>query len=71
MYPAGCPAPDGPWPIASLGEVYNRFAGNGAARAVRNRLLDLRNHLAHGHYVGWESVRTAVELRQHLPAVGA
>lgn len=69
MYPPGCPAaPTDGWAFATLGEVVNTFAGRGPLRDPRFRLLELRNHLAHCHYVGWAAVAEVVALRAVLGA---
>jgi|GEM_PF-1822564 len=67
LHPQGCPAaPNHAWAFASLGEVLMNFAGTGTRREARFRLLYLRNHLAHGHYVGWEAVSELLQLRFEL-----
>jgi hypothetical protein len=58
--------PDGPWILVTLGNVYARFARADALRKSRTRLLELRNHLAHGHYVGWQAAEELVALRHIL-----
>ena len=58
FYPAGCPAkPGGPLSFASLGETANHLArGAGPIASELRALTDLRNAIAHGHYVAWSSV---------------
>jgi hypothetical protein len=66
LYPAGCPAaPGGPWSFASFGQVLRHF-GDDRRRDALYRLLELRNHLAHGHYTGWEAVGELIEIRRLL-----
>ena len=66
LYPAGCPAaPGGPWSFASFGQVL-RHSGANRRRDALYRLLELRNHLAHGHYVGWEAVGELIDIRRLL-----
>jgi hypothetical protein len=67
LYPVSCPAyPANAWSFASLGKVLTHFPQSDSQRAMRYELLYLRNHLAHGHYVGWEAVRTLLSIVQTL-----
>jgi hypothetical protein len=66
LYPQGCPAaPGGPWSFASLGQVL-RQVGDDPRRDALYRLLELRNHLAHGHYVGWKAISELMDIRRLL-----
>ena len=63
LYPDHCPtAPTGPWAFASLGEIIARGDPAAPSGDWRHEVRELRNHLAHGHYVGWEAVRLARRL---------
>lgn len=60
-YPSCHPAyPDNPWVFASFGEVMN----SSGARLPEQfwSLLAMRNSIAHGHFVGWKHVKTAIDV---------
>jgi len=60
-YPLNHPArPTDAWAFASLGEVINAVTDR-LPEPFRN-LLGLRNTVAHGHFVGWHHVLTAMDL---------
>ncbi len=62
LYPPGCPArPEDAWPFATFGEFLSVLAPEGPRRDAWYDLLNLRNHVAHGHYVAWAAVE---KLRQ-------
>ncbi len=64
MHPAECPAvPDGPWAFASLGEIHEKFKAYGHIFKDRAALRELRNHVAHCHYVGWATVEALANVR--------
>ncbi len=66
LYPAGSPAaPAGPWAFASFGQLLRHVRGD-PHRDALYRLLELRNHLAHGHYVGWNAVTELIDIRRRL-----
>jgi hypothetical protein len=67
LYPTGCPAlPDDPWPFATFGEFLSVMAPGDPRREVWYDLLNLRNHLAHGHYVAWSAVQKLREIEDAL-----
>jgi hypothetical protein len=67
LYPPACPAaPRGPWSFASFGQVLREFNDGAPWPDPRYRLLELRNHLAHGHYVGWKAVLELMDVRRLL-----
>jgi hypothetical protein len=67
LYPPGCPAlPDDPWPFATFGEFLSVMAPGDPRREVWYELLNLRNHLAHGHYVAWPAVQKLREIEETL-----
>jgi hypothetical protein len=56
-YPSGCPAaPADAWPFATFGEVLHLLRPTRLHEAFQNDLRNLRNALAHGHYVNWHAV---------------
>ncbi len=67
LTPPGCPAaPSGPWAFASLGEIIARDDPAARQGDWRHEVRDLRNHLAHGHHVGWDAIRLARRLATRL-----
>jgi hypothetical protein len=67
LYPHACPGqPDGPWPLATFGEFLKVMADGEPRRDAWYRLLHLRNHLAHGHYVSWGAVCLLREVEEQL-----
>jgi len=60
-YPANHPTvPASPWVFASLGEIL-KASPDRLPQPCRS-LHELRNTLAHGHFIGWRHVLVAVEL---------
>jgi hypothetical protein len=69
LYPAGCPArPEDAWPFATFGEFLSVMAPDDPRRDAWYDLLNLRNHVAHGHYVGWAAVQKLREVEERLLA---
>jgi hypothetical protein len=69
LYPPGCPArPEDPWPFATFGEFLSVMAPDDPRRDAWYDLLNLRNHVAHGHYVGWAAVEKLREVEERLLA---
>jgi hypothetical protein len=69
LYPPGCPArPTDAWPFATFGEFLNVLASNSRRREAWYGLLNLRNHVAHGHYVAWAAVEKLREIEEVLLA---
>jgi hypothetical protein len=67
FYPRECPArPDDAWPMTTFGEFLKVLGGSDAHRQVWYDLLNLRNFVAHGHYVGWAALRKLREIEQGL-----
>lgn len=67
LCPSSCPAaPTGPWAFASLGEILAHEISKPSGNDWRHRVRELRNHLAHGHHVGWEAIRLARRLACRL-----
>lgn len=67
LYPDNCPSsPTGPWAFASLGEILANEIGRPPGPDWRHDVRELRNHLAHGHHVGWEAVRLARRLLSRI-----
>jgi hypothetical protein len=66
-YPEGCPArPADGWALASYGEFLSLLAPDRWKEPARYDLLNLRNTLAHGHFVGWHAVSTLRRLERLL-----
>lgn len=60
-YPSCHPAyPHDPWAFASLGETI-KSSGVRLPEQFRS-LLTMRNSIAHGHFVGWRHVKTAIDV---------
>jgi hypothetical protein len=69
LYPPGCPAlPVDPWPFATFGEFLSVMAADDPRRDTWYDLLNLRNHVAHGHYVSWAAVEKLREIEERLAA---
>jgi hypothetical protein len=69
LYPPGCPArPEDAWPFATFGEFLSVMAPDDPRRDAWYDLLNLRNHVAHGHYVGWAAVQKLREVEERLLA---
>jgi hypothetical protein len=67
FYPKECPArPDDAWPMTTFGEFLKVLGGSDAHRQVWYDLLNLRNFVAHGHYVGWAALRRLREIEEAL-----
>src|SRR5262249_55631063 len=65
FYPAGCPAaPTDAWPFATFGELLVNLGHSRQRWPHRYELRDLRNALAHGHYVGWYAVQALRRVEQ-------
>jgi hypothetical protein len=68
LYPPECPArPEDGWPFATFGEFLSVMAPGDSRRDVWYDLLNLRNHVAHGHYVSWAAVEKLREIEDALP----
>jgi hypothetical protein len=70
LYPPLCPAvPDDAWPFATFGEFLTALVpARDPRRDACYRLLNLRNHLAHGHYAGWAVVLALRAVEEQLLA---
>lgn len=67
LFPPGTPAvPTSAWAFASLGEILVHETDRVPGPDWRHQVRELRNHLAHGHYAGWEAVRLARRLASRL-----
>lgn len=58
--------PEGPWGVASLGEVLAASDGPGINREALSELRDLRNALGHGHPCNWPALMTLKRLEAEL-----
>lgn len=59
LFPATGPAvPTSPWEFASFGEYLSNEVVRDRSHNWRHDMRVVRNHLAHGHHVGWPIVRT-------------
>lgn len=68
LYPETHPSPprDG-WDFASIGQVTSHLPSKEAAEwKLFRRVGDLRNVVAHGHYIGWRGLREARAIRTLL-----
>jgi hypothetical protein len=60
LYPSRGPSlPEGPWAFASLGEIFTHEMSRPPNSRWRDDVRQLRNHLAHGHYAGWQALKLA------------
>ncbi len=67
LYPSGSPSvPTNPWAFASLGELLTHEIAKPFGTDWRHDLRQLRNHLAHCQYSGWEAVRLARHLASRV-----
>ena len=67
LYPASGPSvPTSPWAFASLGEILCQDEGSLTGDDWRQEVRLLRNHLAHGHYAGWETLQLTRQLISRL-----
>ncbi|TVQ00250.1 MAG: hypothetical protein EA381_07780 [Planctomycetaceae bacterium] len=67
LYPASGPSvPASPWAFASLGEILCQDEGSLTGNDWRQEVRLLRNHLAHGHYAGWETLQLTRQLISRL-----
>jgi hypothetical protein len=63
LYPADSPAlPTDPWTFASIGKVVHAMKALGRVADSVLQLRNLRNAIAHGHYVSWRAVADSREL---------
>lgn len=66
FYPKNCPGkPTEAWAIASFGQILNELPGIRRSRE-RLDLRDLRNSLAHLHFVGWKAIEVLRKVERGL-----
>jgi hypothetical protein len=67
LFPAAGPAvPTSPWEFASFGEYLTNEIVRDRSSNWRHDMRVVRNHLAHGHHVGWSVVRTLRTLSERV-----
>ena len=70
LFPSTGPAvPTSPWEFASFGECLANEVVRDRSSSWRHDMRILRNHLAHGHHVGWAAVKKLKSLAERV-AVG-
>lgn len=67
LFPAEGPAvPTSPWEFASFGECIKQEVVKEPSGNWRHDIRLVRNHLAHGHHVGWAAVKTLRRLSSRV-----
>jgi hypothetical protein len=64
--PSGPGLPTSPWEFASLGECLAKEVVKDRSGSWRHDIRVIRNHLAHGHHVGWSAVKTLRRLSERV-----
>lgn len=67
FYPPGCPAePVDSWPFTTFGEFLHATAPNSSQWSAWHELRELRNGLAHNHYLCWRVLMRLIEIEARL-----
>jgi hypothetical protein len=67
FYPVGCPAePTDSWPFTTFGEFLHATSPNSPKWTVWHDLRELRNGLAHNHYLCWGVVVKLLDIESRL-----
>ena len=67
FYPSDCPAePGDSWPFTTFGEFLWATDPRSSQLAAWRDLRDLRNGLAHGHYLCWRAIIRLLEIEGRL-----
>jgi hypothetical protein len=66
-YPRGCPAvPASAWDFTSFGEFLDQLPPDPARSPAQHQLRRLRNAIAHGHYICWETIQALRRVQEQL-----
>jgi hypothetical protein len=67
FYPPGCPAePVDSWPFTTFGEFLHATSPSSPQWSVWHELRELRNGLAHNHYICWRVLMRLIDIEARL-----
>jgi hypothetical protein len=67
FYPAGCPAePADSWPFTTFGEFLHATTPRSPQLSIWHELRELRNGLAHNHYLCWRVLMQLINIEARL-----